>query len=285
MKRSLLAFLALFLIVSCSKDSEKNRAYVLKINGTKITEKDLLEEMGSLPEMARALFQGKDGASRLVDEIINREVLYLEAKKRGLDKDREVKKKLEEATKLILINQLLEKEIKTSVRLTEQDVRDYYNKHREDFIIPERVRLSHIVTKTEDDAKRAYEMLNKGEEFSKVAATLSVDRSSSRSGGDIGLFKRGELSPDIESIVFRLKKGEISEPARLKDGIHIFRVTEIKGPYVEFEKVKGIIHQRLTAERQRETFDTFIEGIKKDYKIDINKDALSKIDLNLGAEK
>jgi len=277
MKKLLSTVLAIFFIVSCSKDSEKNRAYVAKIDGTAITEKDLQAEMSSLPEMARELFQGSEGASKFVDEIVNKEVLYLEAKKRGLEKDKDLQKKLEQIKKLTLINQLLEKEIKASAKVTEKDIKDYYNKYKDDFIMPNQVRLSHIVTKTEDDAKKAYERLKKGEDFSKVASDLSVDKTSAKVGGDIGSFKRSEMSADIETIVFRLKKGEISEPARLKDGIHIFKATDIKGSQVEFEKVKGLIEQRLTAEKQRETFDKFIEGVKKNYKIDINKDAVSKI--------
>jgi len=277
MKKLLSTVLAIFFIVSCSKGSEKNRAYVAKIDGTAITEKDLQAEMSSLPEMARELFQGSEGASKFVDEIVNKEVLYLEAKKRGLEKDKDLQKKLEQIKKLTLINQLLEKEIKASAKVTEKDIKDYYNKYKDDFIMPNQVRLSHIVTKTEDDAKKAYERLKKGEDFSKVASDLSVDKTSAKVGGDIGSFKRSEMSADIETIVFRLKKGEISEPARLKDGIHIFKATDIKGSQVEFEKVKGLIEQRLTAEKQRETFDKFIEGVKKNYKIDINKDAVSKI--------
>lgn len=283
MKKLLAAVLAVFFIVSCSKDSEKSRAYVVKIDGVTIIEKDLQTEMASLPEMTRELFQGPEGASRFVDEIIKKEVLYLEAKKRGMEKDKDLQKKLEEIKKLTLINQLLEKEIKAAAKVTETDIKDYYNKNKDNFIIPNQVRLSHIVLKTEDDAKKAYERLNKGEDFAKVASELSIDKASAKSGGDIGSFKMGEMSAEIENIVFKLKKGEISEPARLKDGIHIFKATDLKGSQVEFSKVKDLIAQRLTAEKQREAFDKFIEGIKKNYKIDINKDAVSKINLEQGS--
>jgi hypothetical protein len=65
----------------------------------------------------------------------------------------------------------------------------------------------------------------------------------------------------------------------LKDGIHILKVTDLKGTQVEFEKVKGMIHQRLVAEKQKASFDKFLEGLKKKYKTDINKDAVSKLNL------
>ncbi len=87
------------------------------------------------------------------------------------------------------------------------------------------------------------------------------------------------MKPELEDVAFRLKKGEISMPIRLKDGIHIIKVTDAKGAILDFDKVKGLIGQRLTAEKQREGFDKFIESLKKKHKIEINKDALAKINL------
>ncbi|MBI5211747.1 MAG: peptidylprolyl isomerase, partial [Nitrospirae bacterium] len=136
---------------------------------------------------------------------------------------------------------------------------------------------SHILVKTEADAKKAYEKLQKGEDFAKIASEMSIDKATAKSGGDIGMFKKGDMKPELEEAAFRLKKGDISKPISLKDGIHIIKVTDAKGSVMEFEKVKGFVRQKMTAERQREGIDKFIENLKKSYKIDINKDALSKL--------
>lgn len=276
MKRFLLVFIIFAFVISCSKGSGQ-KDYVIKINGQAYTLEDVQAEIATLPEMAKEFFQGPEGAQRFVEELVKKELLYIEAKNRGLDKNKEFQKKLDEFKKITLINQLLEKEIETASKITDKDVKDYYNKHKEDFTVNTQVRLSHIVVKTEDDAKKVYERLKKGEDFAKVASEASIDKASAKAGGDIGNFKRGEMKSELEDVAFRLKKGEISMPVKLKDGIHILKVTDAKGTVLEFEKVKGLISQRIVAEKQRESFDKLIENLKKKHKIDINKDVLTKI--------
>jgi peptidyl-prolyl cis-trans isomerase C len=212
-----------------------------------------------------------------VDEIVKKELLYLEAKKRGLDKGDEFQKKVEDFKKFTLIQQLLEKEIEAASKPSDKEQKDYYDSHKDDFTVPNQVRISQIVLKNEDKAKMALEKLQKGEDFAKVSSELSADKNTAKSGGDLGFFKKGEMNPELENIAFRLKKGQISHPIKLKDGFHIIKVTDIKGTVAEFDKVKGILTQRLTAERQRDTFDKLIENLKKNYKIELNKDAITKL--------
>ena len=277
MKRYLVAFIAVVFVISCSKDGGLKGSYVAKVGGKTVTKEDVQTEMKALPDMAKAFFQGPEGVGRFVDELVKKEMLYLEAQKRGLDKNKEFQKKVEEFKKITLINQLLEKEIEAASKFTDKDVTDYYEKHKDDFMVHNQIRLSHIVAKDEADAKKVYERLQKGEDFAKVASDTSIDKATAKSGGDIGMFKRGDMKPELEEAAFRLKKGEISMPVKLKDGIHIIKVTDAKGSVMEFDKVKGFVRQKMTAEKQRETFDKFIENLKKSYKIDINKDALSKL--------
>lgn len=277
MKRFLLGIVALIFVASCAKDSGQKSGYIAKINGITLTQQDVQAEMATLPEMAKEFFQGPEGISRFVDELVKRELLYLEAKNRGFDKNKDFQKKVEEFRKITLINQLLEKEVEKAPKILDKDIRDYYDKHKNDFTVTNQVRLSHIVIKTEEDAKKAYERLKKKEDFAKIASELSLDKASAKLGGDLGTFKRGEMAPELEEVAFRMKKGEISMPVKLKDGIHILKVTDSKGSVLEFDKVKGVIAQRMAADKQREGFDKFIEDVKKKHKIDINKEALAQI--------
>ena len=277
MRKMLLLLTAIIFIASCSKGGGTQGSYVLKIDGTTLTQADVQAEMNSLPDMAKQFFTGPEGTSRFVDELVKKEMLYLEAKKQGLDKTKEFEKKVEEFKKSILINQLLEKEIKATSKITEKDAEDYYNSHKNDFMMRNEVRLSQIMVKNEDDAKKVIERLKKGEDFAKVAVQVSTDKKSAKSGGFMGSFKRGELAPEVDEAVFRLKDGEIGAPIKLKDGIHIFRVTYIKGPIVKFDQVKDMVMHRLTAEKQKSSFDKLIENLKKNYKVDINRTELAKI--------
>jgi parvulin-like peptidyl-prolyl isomerase len=277
MKKIILLFIALIFVASCSKGGGMQGNYVLKVDGTALSNEDVQAEINALPEMAKQFFQGPEGATRLVDELAKKEMLYLEAKKRGLDKSKEFDKRVEEFKKVTLINELLQKELAGAANVSEKDAQDYYNNHKDEFMMHSQIRLSQIVVPTEDEARKVFEQLKQGGDFAKVAADVSTDKKSAKAGGDMGLFKQGELAPQIEEAVFKLKKGEISMPVKLQDGFHFFKVTDVKGNIVDFDKVKGMITQNLTNQKQKEAFDKFMESLKKSYKVEINKSELAKI--------
>jgi len=284
MKKYLLLSLCLVMLGACSQGADQKKGDVVaKVGGEVITTKDVEQEVAALPDFAKEFFKGPDGTSRLVDELVKKELLYVEAKKRGLDKDEEFQRKFEEVKKNALITRLLEKEVKATPQMSEKDVKDYYDAHKDEFVQANSVRLSQILVKTEDDAKTVYARLQKGEPFNKLAAEVSIDKPSAKSGGDLGFFKRGEMNQDLEKVAFNLRKNQISMPVPLKDGIHILVVTDIKGTAVPFEKIKDAIGQQLLAKKQQEGLEQFIEGLKKNYKPEINKDNLAKI--NLGGTK
>lgn len=276
---SILGIVFLCLFLSCAKKEEQRGPYLAKVGSVKITSADLERDIKNLPEFAQKLFEGTAGREKFLDEMIKKELLYQEAVKRGLDKDPEFLHKLEEFKKLTLIGQLLEKEIEAKAKVTDQDVKDYYEKHKEELSSISQIRASHILVKSEGEAKKIIERVKKGEDFAAIAKKNSIDPGSAKNGGDLGYFSSGQMVPEFEAAAAKLKKGEISsEPVKTKFGYHIIKVTDRKtGDAVEFEKIKNVLFQRISAERQKEFFDSYIENLKKTYKVEINKEAVSKL--------
>ena len=287
MKKLLVLMLSisfLFAFVACAKKEGQKGPYLAKVGNATITQADLERELKTLPEFARKLFEGREGKEKFLEELIKKELLYQEALKKGLDKDSEYLKKVEDFKKLTLISQLLEKEIETKAKVTDQDVKDYYEKHKDELTSVSQIKASHILVKTEDEAKKILERLKKGEDFATLAKKYSIDTGSAKNGGDLGFFSPGQMVPEFEAAASKLKKGEISQPIKTKFGYHIIKVADKKmGKPLEFDKIKNAIFQRLSAEKQKEFFDSYIEGLRKSYKVEINKEAISK--LSAGEEK
>ena len=274
----------LFAFVACAKKEDQKGAYLATVGNSKITQADLEREIKSLPEFAQKLFEGSAGKEKFLDELIKKELLYQEALKKGLDKNPDYQKKVEDFRKLTLIGQLLEKEIEAKSKVTDQDVKDYYEKHKDELTSVSQIRASHILVKTEDEANKILERIKKGEDFGSLAKKFSIDTGSAKNGGDLGYFSSGQMLPEFETAAIKLKKGEISAPVKTKFGYHIIKVVDKKmGKPLEFEKIKNAISQRIAAEKQKEFFDSYIENLKKTYKVEINKDAVSK--LSGGEEK
>lgn len=280
MKKIFLILLSLAIVFSCAKKegAKTTTTYLAKVGNATITEADLERELKSIPPFAQQLFAGKEGKQRFLDELIKKELLYQEALKKGLDKDPDYKSRVEDFKKITLVGKLLEKEIEAKANVTMQDVQNYYDKNKDEFSEVKQVRMSQILVKTDDDAQKVLERLKKGDSFANVAKAISIDTNSAKNGGDLGYMSMQQIAPEIRNSAMRLKVGEVSNPIRTPSGIHIIMITDKKlGKLAEFEKVKNVIFQRLTAQKQKETFDDYIENLKKSYKVEINKEALSKL--------
>ncbi len=89
------------------------------------------------------------------------------------------------------------------------------------------VRASHILVKTEDEAKNLLNEIKNGKEFAEAAKEVSLCPSG-RDGGDLGFFKKGIMVKPFEDTAFALKEiGEISEPVQTQFGWHLIQLTGI----------------------------------------------------------
>ena len=280
--RFLIKLFMLVLIIAfvfgCSQTKDE---VIVKAGSSKLTKKELQEDLKSLPPQTKAFLASPEGINRLKDELIKREVLYEEARKKGIEKSEDFKKRMEEFKKITLINMLLEQEIKNMQNVTENEAKEYYEKHKDEFIKPTEVRVSQIVVKNEDDAKKVYERINKGEDFGKIAKEVSIDEKTKASEGDMGFFKKGQLNQQIENVVFNLRKGQVSMPLTNQKGISIFKVTDVKGTPIDFESIKLQLIEQLKAKKQQDWFNSYIEDLKKKHKVEVNEKALQEI-LNQG---
>ncbi len=281
MKRIAATFFLIALLASCSQKTAEQQAqgpFVAKVGNDVITQADFERELGSLPDYAKQMFEGEAGKEKFLDEVIKKDILYQEAVKKGIDKEPDFKNKMEEFRKLTLASMLLESEIMSKDKVSDQEVKDYYDKHKEEFTTTSKIRASHILVKTEPEAEKVLARLKKGEKFEEIAKKDSLDKASAANGGDIGYFSRGELVPEFERAAAALKVGELSAPVKTPYGYHIIKVTDKKsGPVLEFDKVKDLIAQKLSGERQKAAFDKYLTELRKNYKVEINKDVLAQV--------
>lgn len=90
-----------------------------------------------------------------------------------------------------------------------------------------KIRASHILVKTEEEAKNLLEEIKNGADFAKLASEHSMCPSG-RDGGDLRFFGRGMMVKPFEEAAFALKKGEVSEPVETQFGWHLIKLTDIQ---------------------------------------------------------
>lgn len=275
-------FLVLLVIAGCSKAPVATKApsdYIAKVDGTYITQKDLKKQFEALPDFMKKIYNNPEGMKKLTDELVKKELIYLEAKKQGLDKSPEYIEKLKEFQKLSLISILLTKEIEQKVKVTDKEVKEYYDTHPAEFS-SDRVRASHILVSTKKEAESLLKKLKAGANFATLAEKNSIDKGSAAKGGDLGFFGRGQMVPAFEKAAFSMKKGEISGPIKTQFGYHIIKVTDLKkGKKTAYDKVKESLSKKLLTEKRRAAFDDYIKKLKKSFTVKINEKQLKDIKL------
>ncbi len=260
----LLIITALTLSCGCAKKPD----VVARIGERVITTAELKGRLHKLPDKYRELVSAN--MKKYLDEFVVDELLYQEALRRGLQRNKDVIEIIEEAKKKILIAKLLKDNVDDEVTVSDEEAMEYYQKHPEEFRTPEIFRASHIMVRTPEEADQAMEMIKSGVDFAVVAKEKSVDTSAGN-GGDVGYFVAGQIDPDFERECVKLSPGGVSGIIRTRYGYHIIKLTEKKASGIEsFDEVKERIRHNLAALEKKKTFNDLVDELKKESKIQID---------------
>lgn len=153
----------------------------------------------------------------------------------------------------VRISLLYDKLVQQSVQVREEDVRTYYENHREEFKLPERVHARGILFANEENAREILRLLRRGQaKFTDMARAFSLDPATKDQEGDMGTFARGTYAEEIEKVVFNLEIGQISDPVYIPSvGYYLLTVEERFPPRQQtLEEVKEEIARRLRRERE-----------------------------------
>ena len=160
---------------------------------------------------------------RLLNKLIDEEILLREAQKLNLHENPEYRDKVEDFKKELLVNLYLQRYLKDLN--TEENQRNYFEEIKENFRSPEMVRISIILVKTEDEAKEILKKAQEGEDFDELARKYSK-ASSARRGGDFGFRAKQALRKAFADIAFSMKKGDVSDPIKTDEGFYLIKVTD-----------------------------------------------------------
>jgi len=239
----------------------KKSDVIARVNGEVITSEELSSRISKLPEKYREVIAANKKS--FLDELITDKLLYKESLRRGLDKDKEVQEVIDEARKKILIARLLRDEVESKVSVSDQEVRDYYDKNQDEFKTPEILRASHIMVKTEKEANDIVKELSQGASFSDLARSRSIDPSAAK-GGDVGYFVKGQLDPDFEAACLQMREGELKYVVKTRFGYHIIKLTERKRPTIEkFKDVEQRVRHDMLLDKRKKTFNQLVDELKK----------------------
>lgn len=132
----------------------------------------------------------------------------------------------------IRVQAMLRKLLEPQTNVTDEEISQYYEENKDQFVQTDQVRASHILVKTREEAEAILAELKAGADFGELAKAKSTDTATAESGGDLDFFGRGIMDPAFEEAAFALEVGEISDIVESGFGYHIIKVTDKIGEYL-----------------------------------------------------
>lgn len=249
---------------------------LVTVNGTAITQQDVDKELmaatqgrfNQVPAEKQSEFR-----KQVLEQLVAMELIYGDAKSRGVLESKDFKDKYQEITKRIekeIATQVWQKQEVEKIKISEKELKDYYDANKDEFVENESVNARHILVKDEAEAKKAISELkplkgdalkNKFIEIAKAKSTCS----SAANGGDLGYFTEGQMVPEFNNKAFSMKAKEMTmEPVKTQFGYHVIYIEDRKAKTTKnFSEVKTFIEQRLKMEKFKSFMQAKIQELHK----------------------
>ncbi len=318
---------------SAGQDDTVVEEIIARINNNIITRADLRRSQEQLrnetsqqPEPAGSPSEAKEREQDLLRDLIDQQLLLQKGEELGISADTDLVKRLDELRKQmhaesmedlekaaqaqgvswedfkqnlknsIITQHVISQEVGGHISVSQQEIQQFYDQHKNDMERPEQVRMSEILISTQnkaavkDDkgqealpatpspevvaaaqakADKVYDLLKKGGNFADLAKQYS-DGPTADQGGDLEYFKRGTLSKDLEERVFAMSAGSYSEPVRTNQGWVILKVTEHQSAGIPpLKEIQGRIQEQVYMTKMQPALRDYLMKLREDAYIDI----------------
>ena len=174
----------------------------------------------------------------------------------------------------LLTQRVISSEVGSHINIGREEIAKYYEVHKKEFARPEQVALREIEVSTEGKkdeelpelkkkAETALKRVKDGEDFGEIAKRFS-DSSTAKQGGFLGVYKRGELSKELEEIVFKMKKNELTDVMDTKQGYLVLQVLErYEAGEQPLNKVENEIMDHLYSERMEPAMRQYLKTLRE----------------------
>lgn len=176
----------------------------------------------------------------------------------------------------LMSQEVVRQEVSGHMDIGPDEVRQYYDAHKQEFDLPEQVVLSEIflstagmspeeVDSTRKKADDLHDRIVRGADFGQIAEKYSEGKTAKEQSGAIGTFQRGQMDKQLEDAVFGLNKGQITDVIETKQGFEILKVTDhYQAGLQPLTKVQGQIENKLYMEKMEPAMRDYLAQLREE---------------------
>lgn len=259
---------------------------VAAVNGQKISRADFDHKLESGAAARQTLTQmvqqdlidqyARDNKIDIPQSAVDKEEADIKAKYPAGQFESLLKQQgLTEADVQLILRQrlILEKAVASKIKVSDADVRAYFDKNHAVFDKPAQIRARHILVADLPTAQAVLAKLKAGGNWAALAKQFSTDPSSKDKGGELGFFGHGMMVKQFEDAAFGAKVGQIVGPVKSPFGYHIIQVEEKKPPTkASYASVQAQIRTQLTQQQEAQQIPVFLQNLRQTARIDVYDD-------------
>lgn len=268
-KKLTLSLVTALTLTSTSALAEKVYATV---DGEKVTDEDIKTVLRN-PEVKFSTLPD-DTKKQIINQMIEKKLLTIKAIQSDIRTSKQYKDAIAKLEKDLALEVWMQREFK-KIKITDAQIKDFYNKNSEKFKKGEQLKARHILVENEKDANAIIKELNNAKDkkakFIELAKSKSTGPSGAR-GGDLGWFDERQMVPEFSKAASALKKDSYSKkPVKTQFGHHIIYLEDKKSSSkVTLEEASNKIKQILLQEQFRLNIKSISDKLRKTSKIVIN---------------
>jgi len=276
-----------------SAKERDDKTPLLRVGARVVTVGDFARMLDDMSPYIRARFRAPERRRELLDSVLEFELLAAEARHRGYDKHADVVR----VRKQLMVEEMLKDKVDRQLsekQFSDEEVKRFYEAHRDEFNKPEEVRVSHILVQSDRQAKQLLEQVkthpNDLEFFETLARTHSLDEKTKSKGGDLNFFARPEdkkastqaIPKALAEAAFTLTEpGTVyPKPVKTEQGYHIvFLVRRRAALSRSLTDASRLIRNRLYREERDRRLAALVSTLRKRYTVTENLEALKTVDI------
>ena len=242
---------------------QQEESVVALVNGRAITQAEFDLRWSELSDGTRTRYEKNGGKRRFLDELVTRELLLQEARRRGIDQDDTIRDKAQRYKEQLVLDELLKGKLQAKVDVTKDELDAYFETHAGELLDPLKVQVSIMLLPNLYAAKDLESQINQGGSFVNFAKRYSIHEQSKANGGDLGPYRKGLVLPEVDAVIHSLRPGLISAPIKTDDGYYLVKTTPLDQETIEADlATQERLRQELLAEKRRRRFENVIADIR-----------------------
>ncbi len=242
-------------VAAVASDSDAVLAHVGK---EVITRRTLTDRLMEIPDQYRANYQTPEGRKQLLDRLIEERVWLQDAEANGVPARPDIQRQIVSSRRDLLVRTWVNEVLAANPAPSDSEAKVYYDAHHEDFRSPASVNMSHIMVKTEAEAKKVLALAKvKDADWKLLVTRFSTDSLTRGNAGNLGsvgkegLFVALGAQPALAESAMALGEGRIGGPYHTAKGWHVIKVDSDKPEATRsFDQVRTFIVRTLTQQKQ-----------------------------------